>query len=67
MKTSKYLLTADNYEVIHYTNQWIVQSIKAGNMRSRAYFTVRFHEFSNTELPVKLQRTSFRGFMALDI
>lgn len=67
MKTSKDILTADNYEAINYTNQWVIQLMKAGNIHSAAYFTARFHEFSNTDIPLKLQRTSFRGLMALDI
>ncbi|MNJ86319.1 hypothetical protein D3C87_38120 [compost metagenome] len=67
MKISKYILTADNYEAIDYTDQWTIQPIKAGNIHSGICFPARFHEFSNTDIPAKLQQTSFRGLAVLDI
>ena len=66
MKISKYILTADNYETINYTDQWTIQPIKVGSIHSGICFPARFHEFSNTGIP-KLQRTSFRGLAVLDI
>jgi hypothetical protein len=42
MRTSNYILAADNYEAIDYIDQEIIKSIKADKINSVAYFATRF-------------------------
>jgi predicted glycoside hydrolase/deacetylase ChbG (UPF0249 family) len=56
MRTSKYILTADDYGAIDYIDQGIIKAIKAGKINSVACFVTRFDRENEAELPERIQK-----------
>lgn len=56
MRTSKYILTADDYGAIDYIDQGIIKAIRASKINSVACFAVRFDRNGETELPERIQK-----------
>lgn len=58
MRTSKYLLTADDYGTIDYIDQGIINVIRAGKINSVACFETRFERNGEMEFPERIQKLS---------
>lgn len=58
MRTSKYLLTADDYGAIDYIDQGIINVIRAGKINSVACFETRFERNGEMEFPERIQKLS---------
>lgn len=56
MRTSKYILTADDYGAIDYIDQGIIKAIRAGKINSVACFATRFERNGELELPERIQK-----------
>ena len=56
MRTSKYILTADDYGALDYIDQAIIKAIKAGKINSVACFATRFDRDGEAELPERIQK-----------
>lgn len=58
MRTSKYILTADDYGAIDYIDRGIMKAIRAGKINSAACFATRFERNGEMELPERIQKLS---------
>lgn len=56
MRTSKHILTADDYGAIDYIDQGIMKAIRAGKINSVACFATRCERNCEMELPERIQK-----------